>query len=372
MDSAWSSFTPEVTKERVGMSYRFKFPGSGLFHCSFTGLVFNVTHEGEVTYKCLIWDDMLLQPANKVPGGPLFRIKCPQESISKLYLPHCEPEPALVAESLSVVHITDDGMSIIQPLEITETHVVVDIPHLSTFGIVWDIIKRFKNFLTKPINGRILVFLRPRFRGIVIINFILLASNVPVNEVKAQHDDSEFIEAPSFCLLHKFQNYSLHSDPGDYHIQPERALFFGGYGPNYHATFEIILTKSIKEMTVMIQDQGQIEVWKHVLHLAGPPSPDEKQPRIESNTSAEEKLLQARPDFIDQVSNPVLNKLLDELLERGVLTDAEREAARAKPRAEKAGDLIDMVRNKGVEASSHMITILSTSDPFLSEELNLK
>ncbi|XP_050924236.1 NACHT, LRR and PYD domains-containing protein 1a isoform X2 [Lates calcarifer] len=213
MDSAWSSFTPEVTKERVGMSYRFKFPGSGLFHCSFTGLVFNVTHEGEVTYKCLIWDDMLLQPANKVPGGPLFRISCPQESISKLYLPHCEPEPALVAESLSVVHITDDGMSVIQPLEITETHVVVDIPHLSAFGIVWDIIKRFKNFLTKPINGRILVFLRPRFRGIVIINFILLASNVPVNEVKAQHDDSEFIEAPSLCHLHKFQNYSVHSDP---------------------------------------------------------------------------------------------------------------------------------------------------------------
>uniref|UniRef100_A0A4W6BQU4 CARD domain-containing protein n=1 Tax=Lates calcarifer TaxID=8187 RepID=A0A4W6BQU4_LATCA len=85
-----------------------------------------------------------------------------------------------------------------------------------------------------------------------------------------------------------------------------------------------------------------------------------------------EKLLQARPDFIDQVSNPVLNKLLDELLERGVLTDAEREAARAKPRAEKAGHVIDMVRNKGAEASSHMITILSTNDPFLSEELNLK
>lgn len=84
-----------------------------------------------------------------------------------------------------------------------------------------------------------------------------------------------------------------------------------------------------------------------------------------------EKLRRSRSHFIDRVSDPVLNKLLDELLHRGVLSDGEGEAARAKPRADKARDVIDTVRKKGAEASSIMITTLSNNDPFLCKELGL-
>lgn len=91
---------------------------------------------------------------------------------------------ALVSESLSVVHITDDGMSIIQPLQITETHVLIDVPHLSAFGIVWDLVKRFVNFMTTPVRGQVLMFLRPTYRVDRILNVILLPSNVPLHEVK--------------------------------------------------------------------------------------------------------------------------------------------------------------------------------------------
>lgn len=90
-----------------------------------------------------------------------------------------------------------------------------------------------------------------------------------------------------------------------------------------------------------------------------------------NKTSAEEKLQRARSQFIDRVSNPVLNKLLDELLQCRVISDAEGEAARAKPRTEKARDVIDMVRKKGQEASSKIINILSDNDPFLCKELHL-
>lgn len=85
---------------------------------------------------------------------------------------------ALVSESLSVVHITEDGMSIIQPLHITETHVVIDVPHLSAFGII----KRLVNLRT-PINGQVLLFLRPTHRADLILSVILLPSNVPLHEV---------------------------------------------------------------------------------------------------------------------------------------------------------------------------------------------
>ncbi|MEQ2173334.1 hypothetical protein GOODEAATRI_031132, partial [Goodea atripinnis] len=308
----------------------FQFPGSGLFQCSLTGLVFRVTHEGEVSYRTQIWDEALLQLANKLPGGPLFNIECPQGCISELQLPHCEPEPALVLDCLSVGHITDVGISIIQPLKITETHVVVRVSHLSGFGIVLDRFKRFKDFLTKPIRGQVLLFLRHLHRPLNILSVILLPSNVPLQE------------------------------------------FFENYGPNYHATFEITLPVSTEKVTVMVQSPEEENVWDYVLHLPASPAPaDEKRMRLGKSLSAEEKLRTVRPDFIVQVSNPVLDKLLDELQHCRVMTDAEAEEVRTRPRSEKARELIDTVRRKGVEASSKMISALCSNDGYLSSELGL-
>ena len=84
---------------------------------------------------------------------------------------------------LSVVHITDDGMSVLEPLEITDTHVVVKVPHLSLLGLVWDIIKRL---WTKPVLGQVLLFLgqpNPKTQR-QKLNVFLLPSNIDLNEVK--------------------------------------------------------------------------------------------------------------------------------------------------------------------------------------------
>ncbi|XP_014877342.1 NACHT, LRR and PYD domains-containing protein 12-like isoform X2 [Poecilia latipinna] len=260
-------FTPEVTRERIGVSYSFKFPGSGLFQCSLTGLVFRVTREAELTYRTQIWDEMLLLTANKQPGGPLFSIECPQDCIRELQLPHCRPEAALLPDCLSVGHITDDGMSVIPPLKVTETHVVVSVSHLSGFGIVFD---RIKKFLTKPIRGQVLLFLRQLQRPLSILSVILLPSNVPLQDVKEQHTGSKFIQAPSFCSFHKGKTYCLHSDPSGLTIQPKTAQFFENYGPNYHATFEITLPTRTEDVTVMVRSPEEENVWDYALHLPEP------------------------------------------------------------------------------------------------------
>ncbi|KAM9362640.1 envoplakin-like [Symphorus nematophorus] len=100
-------------------------------------------------------------------------------------------------------------------------------------------------------------------------------------------------------------------------------------------------------------------------------STDENQPTIRNNISAVEKLHGARTDFIRRVSDPLLDRLLDELLRKRVLNDAESEAARVKPRGDKARDLIDMVRKKGERASTIMTDIFVANDPFLCEDLGL-
>lgn len=93
---------------------------------------------------------------------------------------------ALLPEGLlSVAHVTDDGMSILEPLEITDTHVVVNVPHLSAFGLIWDFMKKFLN-ITKPISGQVLLFLRPPNPKTQRQNLdvFLLPRNIPLQEVR--------------------------------------------------------------------------------------------------------------------------------------------------------------------------------------------
>jgi len=85
---------------------------------------------------------------------------------------------------LTVAHKTDsDGMSILKPLKITDTHVVVNVPHLSSLGLLWDAVLRFLK-ITEPVNGQILLFLRPPVRGPPTLDVLLLQENIPLPEVK--------------------------------------------------------------------------------------------------------------------------------------------------------------------------------------------
>uniref|UniRef100_A0A673AU62 CARD domain-containing protein n=1 Tax=Sphaeramia orbicularis TaxID=375764 RepID=A0A673AU62_9TELE len=84
------------------------------------------------------------------------------------------------------------------------------------------------------------------------------------------------------------------------------------------------------------------------------------------------RLLDVRSGFIDGVSEPVLKSLLDKLLVKRVVTDAEMDKVNGmQTRADKARLVIDTVRRKGEDASSEMIEILCELDPFLCENLDL-
>ncbi|XP_071354669.1 protein NLRC3-like isoform X3 [Trachinotus anak] len=424
-----SSFIPELKTDSTQVTYRFRCPGPGGFQCTSTGLVFVMAQEAELLYRTVQWDESLLQSAGKTPAGPLLDIQCPKDAISELHLPHCEAKDALLPEGLlSVVHITDDGMSLLEPLEITDTHVIVRVPHLSAFGLVWalEVLLRIWNN-ANPISGQILLFLRPPNPKTQRqnLNVLLLPSNVPLEEVSRKQPVSMYIQAPSQCKLIKDRNYTAHC-PTACKIQPEKAEFDLGFGPNYHPTFEIRLPANTERATITVRDQTNGEVWKHDVDLTGlePPwtFPTETlsfpgwtqtlpagtpsvpgwtpafpvptgfpigtqtlpvgTPRLPVGTpsvpaatlsvAAEEKLQSVRTQFISRVSEPVLRKLLDKLLERGVVTEEEMEAAGTpNTRADKARVVIDTVRRKGSQASSALIGALWEEDSCLSTELNL-
>ncbi|XP_026218041.1 uncharacterized protein LOC113163525 [Anabas testudineus] len=362
-----SSFTPELQTESAQVLYRFRCPGPGVFQCSLTGLVFDMAQEAELLYRTIQWKDGLLQPAGKTPAGPLFSIECSEDALCQLHLPHCETENVMCAKGLlSVVHVTDDGMSFLEPLEVTDTHVVVDVPHLSAFGLVWalEVLAKIWDY-KKPISGQVLLFLDPPHLETQKqnLNVFLLPLNIPLEEVKVQHEESKYIKTSCKCKLIKDQLYTVHCPTADI-IQPKEEEFDLNYGPNYHPMFQLRLSIETKEVTVTVRDQTETDVWKRVADLTCP--------AVALNVPAEQTLFSIRTQFIESVSEPVLHKLLNKLLQCTVITDEELEViAVTQTRAEKARVLIDTVRRKGSEAISALLTALCEVDPCLSKKLNL-
>ncbi|KAA8592049.1 hypothetical protein FQN60_017423, partial [Etheostoma spectabile] len=305
------SFSPELTTES---SYRFRCPGPGVFQCNLTGLVFVMAQEAEVLYSIVQWNQSLLQSAGKKAAGPLFEIKSSEDAaVLQLHLPHY-------------------------------THVVVKVPHLSAFGLVWDFVRRFVSLML-PIEGQVLLFLRPPRTRYQVLDVFLLPDNVPLDE---------------------------------------RATFHSKYGPNFHPTFEVFVTTDTERVTLMVQDQERTEVWKRQVLLKEDSIPAvESVPVVDSvpvgdivpavdSVPADKKLFSVRIQFLNRVTDPVLNQLLDQLLERHVINDAEMQSVRAKSREDKARDVIDTVRRKGAEACRVLIAALREVDPCLFRVLNLR
>ncbi|KAM4527196.1 uncharacterized protein PAE49_024133 isoform 5-T5 [Odontesthes bonariensis] len=369
-----ATFTPEVQTESSQVSYRFRCPGPGPFQCALTGMVFVMLQEAELLYRTVQWPDSLLQSAGKTPAGPLFNITCSEGAVGQLQLPHCETKHALRSDGLlTVAHISDsDGMTILKPLKVTDTHVVVNVPHLSSFGLLWDALLRFLN-IPLPVNGQILLFLRPPVREPRTLDVLLLQGNIPVSEVAAQHKGSEHITIPADCLLTHGQSYSVHCEHEASIIQPESVQFRTNTGPNYHPTFQVFLTDMPKKVTLMVRDENRREVWKRIFFPTGEASQrNVAGASSEDQRPADKRLFSIRTDFINNISDPNLNALLDELLAQRVITDEEMETARTNTRADKARNVIDVVRKKGAEASSGLIAALREVDPWLSSSLNLQ
>ncbi|XP_067441649.1 uncharacterized protein [Thunnus thynnus] len=372
--TASSHFTPELSNESGAISYRFTCPGPGVFQCMLTKLVFTMDQEGELLYRTVQWDESRLQLAGKRPAGPLFDIKCSEDAVSKLHLPHCEIKPAPLC--LSVVHISDDGMSFLEPLEITDTHVVVDVPHLSAFGLVWDI-KRFFSPNPKPIRGQVLLFHRPAYKKqSPKLNVFLLPYNVPVPEVKGQQENAEYIEAPSSCDLIVGQTYNLHCSEA-HKVLPKGARFEFNHEKNYHKTFEIRLTPNTDEVTVTVQDQERKDVWEYPVELLGKEGPDQRRENLQKTKilsgDEEERLRSVRTEFIKRVSDPVLNNLLDALLQDNIINDEENDWIKGQDsKAEKARNLIDTVLKKGNQACKTLIDTFCKEDKCLSAMLQLQ
>ncbi|KAE8279559.1 hypothetical protein D5F01_LYC21682 [Larimichthys crocea] len=328
LENSFEEFTPDIDEDDE--SYRFQCSCPGLYQCSVTGLVFHMEGEGDVDYRTVPWNRRRLAQHQKQPAGPLFDIKCVQQSMRQLHLPHCEICSTGGCDFLSVAHVNDEAIEFITPHKITETHVVINITGFSGFGNVKD-----EDSPPVPVRALVLLFYRPPVDPDLesLLNVLLLPKNGVLRDVlrtrKKLFGDENLIQTSPHCKLHPTQEYTLSTCPEDDSVlvQPTEAEFDCDNYDNYFPSFQGI---------------------------------------------SDDSLLDIRSSFIDRISGPVLQSLVDKMYEKKVMTDSERESVDGiQNKRDKARFVFDTVRNKGEAASSEMTDFLCEVDPFLSEHLGL-
>ncbi|XP_018534680.1 NACHT, LRR and PYD domains-containing protein 1-like [Lates calcarifer] len=375
LNSSFEEFTPDISAEGDDESYSFQCSGPGLYQCSVTGLLFDMEGEGDVVYRLVPWNRRLLAPHHKKPAGPLFDIKCVQQCVRQLHLPHCEIRSTGGGHFLSVAHVNDEAVEFIGPHQTTETHLVINISGFSAFGNVKD-----EDAPPEPVRALVLLFYRPPADPDPesLLNVLLLPRNVPLRDVlrtrKKLVGDETYIETSPHCKLIPGQVYTLSTCPEDHSllVQPTEAEFDSDNYDDYFPSFQVSWETRLKHVKLVLRDSdGSHSAWERRVCLWSSggkrwcgPSP--------LNVASNQRLLDVRSSFIDGISGPVLKSLLDKLFEKRVMSDSERESAdETQNKRDKARLVVDTVRRKGEAASSEMIELLCELDPFLCEHLEL-
>ncbi|XP_063340660.1 NACHT, LRR and PYD domains-containing protein 1b allele 3-like [Pelmatolapia mariae] len=366
-------FTPAIAADGSDdETYLFQCSCAGLYQCSVTGLVFVMKGEGDVVYRTVPWNRRLLAQHHKKPAGPLFDIKCQQQSVCQLHLPHCEVISTGGGQFLQVAHVKDEGIEFISPHQITESHVVINITGFSGYGHVKD-----EDSPPDPVQALILLFYKSPDADLrSVLSVFMLPRNIVFRKIlrdRRKSDKTErYIETSSHCKLHPNQVYTLLTDPEHdlIKVQPKESDFDEEHHESYFPSFQVVLKKILTDINLSLGDKSSSScVWEREVCLL--PSGGKTDTVRTLDTGLEKRPSDLRSCFIKSISGPVLSSLLDKLLEKMVITYAERENADTKEtRSERARCVFDTVCNKG--ARSQMIEFLCEEDPFLCEHLGLK
>ncbi|CAK6982925.1 NACHT%2C LRR and PYD domains-containing protein 1b allele 3-like, partial [Scomber scombrus] len=269
-------------------------------------------------------------------------------------------------------HVNDEGIEFITPHKITETHVIINITELSGFGNVKD-----KDSPPDPVRALVLLFYRPPTDADPesVLSVLLLPKNIVMPDVlrmrKEYTGDERYIDKSPHCKLIPKQEYTLSTSPEDDSVlvQPKEAEFDEQSYDNYFPSFQVNLETTMRNIKLFLRDTNSSDsVWERQVCLL---STAVRKPKRQSSRSLS-SIARLRTGFIDGISGPVLQSLLDKLFEKKVITEPERESAEElRNKRDKARIVIDTVRKKGKAASSEMIKCLCKIDPFLCKHLGL-
>lgn len=176
----------------------------------------------------------------------------------------------------------------------------------------------------------------------------------------------KMIQKPYPAKSLKMRDYfTLTADKDTAVIYPEKLkLIYEWCGPNF---FEVFIDEPDSNFQLGLTHRTSGQVWTCAIRK------DDYQNTGDVPVMSDKELARLRHKLVERVSRELINQLLDDLLEDGVLNDGEKDSILQENSndANRARRLIDMIRKKGRKASRKLLTHLQSRDPMLWAELGL-
>ncbi|XP_037636216.1 NACHT, LRR and PYD domains-containing protein 1 homolog [Sebastes umbrosus] len=337
---------------------------AGNFECSVSGLRWVSKDKVSLKYQFGSWEEHMerLETLHYIPGGPLLDVKVIAGKLDEAHLPHwiCTEDVPRILRKMAVLHIDTCGDVVEQVSGVTPSHVKLSQPIFSPRGVLMRVGLRVK------INCKVLIY--KTNKAFLTLHVYLIPRDPALQQTikkKESSSGSKMIQKPHpEKYLQMRDRFILTADLDSAEIYPEKLkLIYEGSDPNF---FEVFIENPDSHFQLTIR-HGSEPVWTCAIRK------DDYQNTGDIQEKYEEALARVRSKLVEKMSRELINQLLDDLLEDGVLNEGEKDSVLQENNttANRARHLIDMVKNKGREASRKMFTHLRRRDPSLSDQLGL-
>ncbi|XP_059906905.1 NACHT, LRR and PYD domains-containing protein 3-like [Gadus macrocephalus] len=401
----------KVTPRKMSKwSFEVQLEGEGTYECSSTGLVFEVSEQALISYSVLSWFQFSECLKNSWrPAGSIYDVHVVDKDPSLLkfiHFPHslCLAEPEH-EQSFSVLHVKKRHDNIESTVDFTASHVKWRVSSLSPVGVIIPSSQHVEH-QPSPNHGLVMVYKELGHKKY----FVFLSLNT-LSEIKAIEEQVLISRKKGFKITETFKHFTCRLEEKFYYLESEpegqidppnlefttavlalKGLFvarFGNLPPFKLFLKDTDCDQPFLNVTIREDDWPSEErpgLWNSILRFlirffyngyivcSGMTVPATFSPPATSSATqpVAKELLRIRREFVNRALDPLIKGLLDDLYHHEVLNSEEKDSVmNQKDKADRARELIDMVVNKGPEASQKMIDSMKDRDSHLCSTLGL-
>ncbi|EMP24872.1 NACHT, LRR and PYD domains-containing protein 1, partial [Chelonia mydas] len=263
---------PEVTPEIVPGTeenktvYRARIPSAGSFHCSETGLGFEVSTAVTVEYEYGSWAESLSPSARQewMVAGPLFHIRAKPNTVRAVHLPHflCLADGGDLS-SCKIAHFEAGHMTLETPARIHVFRVVLENPSFSQLGVLWRKIRSTITFI--PIHSLVLIYRALRAADITLHLYLIPNDHSlrkAIEEEETKWESKHIPKPPQTNALYFGSQYEV-SGTSELKITPDQLELCYRSPADQQSYIELYMTDMEKEIKLHMKDRkdGKL-VWK--------------------------------------------------------------------------------------------------------------
>ncbi|XP_036790079.1 uncharacterized protein LOC110510685 [Oncorhynchus mykiss] len=374
----WHQIEPLTSTVQGVTMFRHRTP-KGSYECTVSGLRWLCERDVILKYHFRNWEpySQLLKDMQYTQGGPLLDITMELGELEEVHLPHfvCLGTNPSLRNEMKILHVEEHGVSLEEVHDVTRFHAKILHPKFSAISVIlrllsWNI----------DVHCELMLYLTVIKEKLIQRLYLFPSDPGQIQAVEQQ--EIKFQGSKRIPITRPERSFKLNSSfrlniPCSTSITPPRIhLIHRDTTPSF---FKVDMEITGIEME-LIGDDERI-VWKETLQkyefitethstsaVLGAGGPAESS----LTGSAEQQLRSVRTEFVKRVSGPVLDGLLDRLLQHTVINQEEMESVKViAERAEKARDIIDMVLRKGTESSYRMINLFGELDAYLCSQLQI-